>query len=150
MSRLLMNAIRRRHGRSASIRQGATLTASTDKTHGDSMDPTEAQQFYADPENQVPAGQAYRRTGPRLSATVPVRFPQAVIDAVKRLADRDGVTVSSWIRRLVTEEMMRRQPAAVTEPSQVPRFESLTGANLGSATDSSIAPDRRIEVDCFA
>jgi hypothetical protein len=126
------------------------LTDSTDKTHGEAMNPTEAQQFYADPDNQVPAGQAYRRVGRRLSATVPVRFPQAVIDAVKRLADRDGVTVSSWIRRLVTDEVMRRQPVAVTEPSLPPRFETLTGSSQPSSTDSSIAPDRRLEVDCFA
>jgi hypothetical protein len=126
------------------------LTDSTDRTHGESMDPTEAQRFYADPENQVPAGQAYRRTGARLSATVPVRFPQAVIDAAKRLADRDGVTVSSWIRRLVIEEVVRRQPAAVTAPSQPPRFEALTWPSQPSATDSSGAPGWRVEVECFA
>ena len=71
------------------------MTDSTEQTQSDGMDARQAQEFYADPENQVPAGQAYRRAGRRLSATVPVRFPQAIIDAVKRLADRDGVTVSS-------------------------------------------------------
>jgi hypothetical protein len=114
------------------------------------MDPIEAQKFYADPENQVPAGQAYRRAGRRLSATVPVRFPQAVIDAVKRLADHDGVTVSSWIRRLVIKEVIRRQPAVVTEPSTRPEFKTLTGASQPSATGSSIAPDLHVEVECFA
>jgi hypothetical protein len=114
------------------------------------MDARQAQEFYANPENQVPAGQAYRRTGRRLSATVPVRFPQAVIDAVKRLADRDGVTVSSWIRRLVIREVMRRQPAAVTAPSQPPRFETLTAPSQPSATDSPVAPDRQLVVECVA
>ena len=80
---------------------------------------------------------------------MPVRFPQAVIDAVKRLADRDGVTVSSWIRRLVIAEVTRRQPAAVTEPSHPTRFESLTGPSELSATTPTVAPDRRVEVDCF-
>lgn len=133
-----------------SIKQGGILTDSTGRTHGESMDATEAQQFYEDHDNQVPAGPAYRRAGARLSATVPVRFPQAVIDAAKRLADRDGVTVSSWIRRLVTEEVIRRQPAAVTSPSQPPRFEALTGPSQPSSTDSSGAPDWHVEIECFA
>jgi hypothetical protein len=126
------------------------LTDNTGQTQGDGMDMKQAQEFYADPENQVPAGEARRRAGRRLSATVPVRFPQAVIDAVKRLADRDGVTVSSWIRRLVIHEVMRRQPAAVTAPSQPARFEALTVPSQPSATDSQAAPDRRVEVECFA
>lgn len=126
------------------------MTGSTEKTQGDGMDARQAQEFYADPENQVPAGQAHRRTGRRLSATVPVRFPQAIIDAVKRLADRDGVTVSSWIRRVVIREVMRRQPATVTAPSQPPRFEAFSAPNQPSATDSQLAPDRQLEVDCVA
>jgi hypothetical protein len=114
------------------------------------MDASQAQEFYADPENQIPAGQAHRRTGRRLSATVPVRFPQAVIDAVKRLADRDGVTVSSWIRRVVIHEVMRRQPAAVTTPSQPARFETLTAPTPPSATEAQVGPERRLDVECFA
>jgi hypothetical protein len=114
------------------------------------MDARQAQEFYADPENQVPAGQAYRRTGRRLSATVPVRFPQAMIDAVKRLAERDGVTVSSWIRRVVIREVMRQQPAAVTAPSQPARFETLDVPSQPSSTDVQIAPDRQLDVECFA
>src|SRR5262245_41091359 len=103
------------------------------------MGDKQAQEFYADPANQVSAGRAYRRTGRRLSATVPVRFPQAVIDSVKRLADRDGVTVSSWIRRVVIREVMRRQPAAVTTPSQPARFEP-ANPGLPTATDIQVAP----------
>lgn len=115
------------------------------------MDVRQAHEFYTDPENQVPAGQARQRMGRRLSATVPVRFPQAVIDAVKRLADRDGVTVSSWIRRVVMHEVMRRQPAAVTGPSRrPPAFEILDVPSQPSATESQGAPDRRLDVECFA
>jgi hypothetical protein len=113
------------------------------------MDARQAQEFYADPDNQVPAGQARRRTGRRLSATVPVRFPQAVIDAVKRLADHDGVTVSSWIRRLVVREVMRRQPVAVTAPSQPTRFEALTIPVPQSATEAQVAPGMQLTVECF-
>lgn len=126
------------------------MTDSTEKTQGDDMDAKEAYEFYADPEHQVSAGQAYRRTGQRLSATVPVRFPQPLIGAVKRLADRDGVTVSSWIRRLVAKEVMRRQPAAMTAPSQPVRFEAFSAPHPASVTASQIAPDRRLEVECPA
>lgn len=114
------------------------------------MDARQAQDFYADPENQVPAGPAHQRTGPRLSATVPVRFPRAIIDAVKRLADQDGVTVSSWIRRLVTREVMRRQPTSVTAPSQKPRFETLTAPSQPSMTGSEVAPGRVVQVNLVA
>ena len=74
------------------------------------MNEAEAHEFYKDPDHLAVTGpgEAYRRTGRRLSATVPVRFPPAVIDAVKLLADRDGVTVSSWIRRRVIAEVTRR------------------------------------------
>jgi hypothetical protein len=46
------------------------------------MDENQVDEFYRDPANQVPVGPAYQRTGRRLSATVPVRSPQAIIDAV--------------------------------------------------------------------
>jgi len=114
------------------------------------MDDRQAQEFYADPTNQVPAGPAYRRAGRRLSATVPVRFPQAVIDAVKRLADRDGVTVSSWIRRVVIREVMRRQPVAMTVASSQPaRFEASRPPSPPPATDGRAVPDR-LKVECIA
>ena len=33
---------------------------------------------------------------------------------VKRLADRDGMTVSTWIRNVVTREVERRSPRPMT------------------------------------
>ena len=114
------------------------------------MDVSQAQEYYADPANQVPAGPVRRRSARRLTATVPVRFPQAVIDSVKRLADHDGVTVSSWIRRVVMDEVMRRQPTAVTAGSQPARFEIVNTAAAQSETEAQVAPDRRLEVECFA
>ncbi len=113
------------------------------------MDENQEHEFYSDPANQVPAGPAYRRRGRRLSATVPVRFPQSLIDAVKRLADRDGVTVSSWIRRLVTREVMRRQPAAVTIASSPVRYEGWTPQNTAPTSIGAAAPER-LEVECIA
>lgn len=113
------------------------------------MHENQVDEFYRDPANQVPAGPAYRRTGRRLSATVPVRFPQAIIDAVKRLADQDGVTVSSWIRRLVAREVMRRQPADVTIASSLVRYEGWTPQNNSPTTIGTAAPER-LELECMA
>lgn len=123
-----------------------TLTGNIEKTQGDDMDDKHAQDFYADAANQLPAGPAYRRTGRRLSATVPVRFPQGVIDAVKRLADLDGVTVSSWIRSVVVREVMRRQPAPITTASSQPvRFEAPSPLDLQPNTSAS-----HFELECLA
>lgn len=112
----------------------------------------QAYEFYADPANQVPAGPPVRRTRGRLSATVPVRFPEAMIEAIKRLADRDGVTVSSWIRRLVAREVMRRQPAAITMPSSAPIWQTVPSpeGTASPVTTGSAEPDR-LELDaCVA
>lgn len=71
-------------------------------------------QFYEDPQNLAAAGpaKAPRRRAPgRLSSHVPIRFDSVVIGAVKMLADEDGMTVSSWIRRLVDREVTRRLSA---------------------------------------
>lgn len=66
--------------------------------------------FYQDPERLVPAGSARRRQRPILSEMVPVRFRQEMIAAVKRFASQDGMTVSTWIRRVIAKEIERRQP----------------------------------------
>ncbi len=99
--------------------------------------------FYKDPENQAPAGPAYRRVAPRLSSTVPVRFPQEMIAAVKRFADLDGMTVSSWIRRLVAKEIRRREPpmtvTTVTGPDNGMQQGSPHTSSVGSAHADLIA-----------
>lgn len=66
----------------------------------------EEQQFYARPENQVPQGPARRRRT-KLSEMVPVRFPPEVMTEVRRRADEDDRSVSSWIRRAVEHELQR-------------------------------------------
>ena len=63
-------------------------------------------EFYAQPENQAPQGSARRRR-PKLSEMVPVRFPPDVMDEVRRRADDDDRSVSSWIRRAVEHELQR-------------------------------------------
>jgi hypothetical protein len=50
-----------------------------------------------------------RTTGPVLTSHVPVRFPPEMIEAVKTLADQDGMTVSSWIRQVIRLEIQRRE-----------------------------------------
>lgn len=71
---------------------------------------SQAHEFYQDPEHLATAGPGERRQKPTKSAMVPVRFSQEMIAAVKRLASQDGVTVSTWIRRLVGREIQRRLP----------------------------------------
>ena len=70
------------------------------------MTTDEEYEFYARPENQEPQGPARRRR-PRLSAPVPVRFPPELLAEVRRAADADDRSVSSWIRRAVEHELRR-------------------------------------------
>ncbi len=73
------------------------------------MTPDEEHDFYAKPENQVPQGAPRRRTA-NLSTPIPVRFPPELLDEVKRRADADDRSVSSWIRRAVEHELHRDRP----------------------------------------
>jgi hypothetical protein len=117
------------------------LTIATGKTQGDGMGDRQEYEFYKNPVNQVPAGPGRQRQGRRLSATVPVRFPQDIIDAVKRLADRDGLTVSSWIRQVVTREVQRRQPPVVaTGPAVVVAYES-SGSSEATPGSAAFEPE---------
>ena len=54
----------------------------------------------------------------RLSLTqhVPVRFPATTVEAVRELAEADGVSVSAWIRRTV-ERAVNERTAAGESPS---------------------------------
>jgi hypothetical protein len=68
----------------------------------------EASEHY-DPATREPAAGAPRRRPDRpLAQHVPVRFPRETIQRAKKLADADGVTVSSWIRSAVDEALRRR------------------------------------------
>lgn len=69
------------------------------------MDDREAYEFYAKPENLMPAGPGRKRRGQRLASMTSVRFAPEVIEAVKDRAFGEGVTVGSWIRRLVDREI---------------------------------------------
>jgi hypothetical protein len=82
------------------------------------MTDIDAAKYYEDPANlklgKRLAGPSLARSG--LNEHVPVRFTAAVVAQVKTLAAEDGVSVSSWIRRLVMLEIERRS-TPVTRPS---------------------------------
>jgi predicted HicB family RNase H-like nuclease len=71
------------------------------------MTPEEEDAFYMRPENQEPQGPARRREGTRLSAPVPVRFPLELLERLRRAADADDRSLSSWIRLAVEHELRR-------------------------------------------
>lgn len=68
------------------------------------MTPEQEYDFYVQPENQQPQGPRKRRNS-SLTAMVPVRFPPEVLDEVRRRANADDRSVSSWIRRAVEQEL---------------------------------------------
>jgi hypothetical protein len=70
------------------------------------MTPDEEHEFYADPENRELRGTPRRRAA-RLTAPIPVRFPQATMDEIRKRAEADDRSVSSWIRRAVEHELNR-------------------------------------------
>src|SRR2546428_10990878 len=75
--------------------------------------------FYSEPANREPVGSPVRRrTSKRpLTRHVPIRFEALTISRAKYFADRDGATVSAWIRRLVEREVERRMSNTETLPS---------------------------------
>jgi hypothetical protein len=76
------------------------------------MSDEEAFEHYKDPSNRTPAGRAYRVPKSALSRHVPIRFRPLTIAKAKVIAERDGMTVSSWIRGVVEREVERRMPAS--------------------------------------
>jgi len=73
-------------------------------TKNKKMTREEEHAFYAEPENQEPLGPARRRRS-NMTEMVPVRFPPETIDEVRRRADADDRSVSSWIRLAVEHEL---------------------------------------------
>ena len=70
------------------------------------MTPDEEYAFYADPQNQNPQGPPVRRRT-RLSDPVPVRLPVEVLEEVRKRAQADDRSISSWVRRAVEHELNR-------------------------------------------
>lgn len=72
----------------------------------DTMTPEQEHAYYARPENQEPQGPPRRRAA-RLTAPIPVRFPPELLEEIRRRADQDDRSISSWIRRAVEHELQR-------------------------------------------
>lgn len=70
------------------------------------MTPDEEYEFYADPANREPQGPPVRRRR-RLGAPVPVRFDEDLLERVRKRAEADDRSVSSWIRLAVMHELDR-------------------------------------------
>ena len=68
------------------------------------MSPDEEYEFYAQPEHLEPQGPARRRTRSNLTEMVPVRFTPETLGEIRRLAEADDRSVSSWIRLAVQHE----------------------------------------------
>lgn len=98
-------------GLSASTRHPSRLEAATCGVKLVSKRDDKAASFYENPENRQVTGQGHKRSAqvPRLTTHVPIRFSAAVIERVKELASEDGKTVSSWIRDVVDQEVLRRE-----------------------------------------
>lgn len=85
------------------------------------MSDDQAYNYYADDTHQQPGERITDRISrQRMTGHVPVRFPQETIARIKAIADHDGLTVSTWIRRLVMHEIERRLPSiSIGSPVEV-------------------------------
>lgn len=93
--------------------------------------------FYEQEENRRARGKPRKRKGQstRLTTHVPVRFDARVIDSVKRFADEDGMTVSSWIRKTVDQEVRLRLARLTSTGSTAPvSFDVIEGPEFPSST----------------
>ena len=97
------------------------------------MSDEEAFEHYKNPENRKPTGGVYEVPKRVLSRHVPIRFRPQTIAKAKAIAERDGMTVSSWIRGVVEREVERRMPAPPqTHPSHIrmTTWRVIRGTNL--------------------
>jgi hypothetical protein len=74
----------------------------------------EAYEFYLDPEHLKPVGPGRRPKRRPLANMTAVRFTPEAIEAVKAVAHKEGITVSSWIRRLVQRELEAPETVEMT------------------------------------
>ena len=68
------------------------------------MTPEQEYDYYAEVDNQQPQGPPRRRRS-RLSEMVPVRFTPELLDEIRRRAEADDRSLSSWIRRAAEHEL---------------------------------------------
>lgn len=76
-------------------------------------------EYYDDPARREPAPGSQRRLRSRvLTQQVPIRFPAETIEVVREVAEKDGMTVSSWIRRAV-EHAVRERGAPAADAKEI-------------------------------
>ncbi len=73
------------------------------------LTPEQEYDYYAEPDNQQPQGPPRRRQS-RLSEMVPVRFPPELLAEIRRHAEADDRSLSSWIRRAAEHEIRTASP----------------------------------------
>lgn len=71
-------------------------------------DDATAAAFYGESRNRATTGESVAGPSRRLSEHVPIRFAPRMLSEVKRAADEDGMTVSSWVRAVVERELRYR------------------------------------------
>jgi hypothetical protein len=110
------------------------------------MSDAQSHEFYQDPDHLAIAGPGQRRERPMKSGMIPVRFAPEVIAVIKRFASQDGVTVSTWIRRLVGREIRRRQPSVTAVTAEAPSVQLDYPERLRpkSQTVPHVDPDRLV------
>jgi predicted HicB family RNase H-like nuclease len=82
------------------------------------MSDEEAADFYAETDNQGFDSTRIVRGRP-LSSSIPVRFPPEVIAQVQAAADREGLTVSAWVRNAVADALARSTSDTTTIADQL-------------------------------
>jgi len=99
--------------------------------------------YYEDPEHRRLTGQGRRRSGqmPRLTTHVPIRLSATVIERVKELAAEDGKTVSSWIRDVIDQEILRRERSRTVGMAPTLQWERLPTPGSESKTIASSTKD---------
>lgn len=99
--------------------------------------------YYEDPEHRRLTGRGRKRPGqvPRLTTHVPIRLSAAVIERVKELAAEEGKTVSSWIREVIDQEILRRERSRTVGVAAVVQWEHRPVPRPDSSTLASSAED---------
>ena len=98
----------------------------------------EAFDHYDDAANREPApGPPRRRRERALTQHVPVRFPAATVEAVRELAEADGMSVSAWIRRTVERAIDERTNPDETDARATVKQLQKDLAELAAALDRS-------------
>lgn len=93
----------------------------------------EAYEYYLDPEHRELTGTPVKRNASRLTTMSSIRFAPEVIEAVKGRASEEGVTVGSWIRRLVQREIAEPEMGEIATPDGPVRVPSASMRDLVAA-----------------